>query len=200
LVNLKVLGLTEASKVFRAQAVDIKQLIEDFNPIEVVIDINGIGRGLADEMISEQIGANGKIYPPYGFFNDCGYEKIQPKECDKLLYGMIANTSLNSKIHANAYTRTNSGLVRFLISEQDARAALLATDKGAKMSYEDRVKRLMPHELTTKLFNEILNLRIKKNGIDIAVEQINSHFPKDKYSAFAYGLWRIKEREEVAYQ
>lgn len=68
------------------------------------------------------------------------------------------------------------------------------------MTFEKRVQRLMPHELTTKLFEEMANLRLKHNGLEIAVEQINSRFPKDKYSAFAYGLWRIKELEEEAYQ
>ena len=58
----------------------------------------------------------------------------------------------------------------------------------------------MPHELTTKLFEEMANLRLKRNGLDIVLEQINSRFPKDKYSAFAYGLWRIKEIEEETYQ
>jgi hypothetical protein len=28
------------------------------------------------------------------------------------------------------------------------------------------------------------------------LEQINPRYPKDKYSSFAYGLWRIKEIEE----
>ena len=44
------------------------------------------------------------------------------------------------------------------------------------------------------------NLRLKRNGLDIVLEQINSRFPKDKYSALAYGLWRIKEIEEESYQ
>jgi hypothetical protein len=66
------------------------------------------------------------------------------------------------------------------------------------MSTEDRIKRLMPHELTTKLFEEMANLRLRKSGLDIVLEQINARFPKDKYSAFAYGLWRIKEMEEEA--
>ena len=113
---------------------------------------------------------------------------------------MIANGPLNSKIHSNAYTRLNSGMVRFLISEQEARTSLLSTEKGKKMSFEKRVKRIMPHELTTKLFEEMSNLRLKRTGLDIALEQINARFPKDKYSALAYGLWRIKELEEEAYK
>jgi len=68
------------------------------------------------------------------------------------------------------------------------------------MSFEKRVRRLMPHELTTKLFEEMANLRLKRTGLDIVLEQINSRFPKDKYSAFAYGQWRIKELEEEMFK
>ena len=75
---------------------------------------------------------------------------------------------------------------------------LLSTKKGQKMSSEQRIKRLMPHEMTTKLFEEMANLRLKKTtSSDITLEQINARFPKDKYSAFSYGLWRIKELEEA---
>ena len=200
LVNMEVLGRTNETKTFDAQTIEIKRLIEIYRPREVIIDINGLGRGIADEMIKEQTDAFGHVYPAYGFFNNADYEKIQPKECMKLIYGMIASGQLNSKIHSNAYTRLNSGLVRFLISEQEARTALLSTKVGAKMSLEKRVKRLMPHELTTKLFDEMSNLRLKRAGMDITLEQINSRFPKDKYSAFAYGLWRIKELEEENYK
>jgi hypothetical protein len=52
--------------------------------------------------------------------------------------------------------------------------------------------------MTTKLFEEMANLRLKRAGasLDITLEQINPRYPKDKYSAFAYGLWRVKEIEE----
>lgn len=47
-----------------------------------------------------------------------------------------------------------------------------------------------------------MNLRLKRTGnqMDIILEQINARYPKDKYSAFAYGLWRIKELEEEGYK
>ena len=66
------------------------------------------------------------------------------------------------------------------------------------MTVTQRVQRLMPHEMTTKLFEEMANLRLRRTGVslDIVLEQINPRYPKDKYSAFAYGLWRIKELEE----
>ena len=198
LVNLYVLGRTVETKPFYKQAIDIKKIMRKFNPREVVIDTNGLGLGIADEMIREQVDEFGNIYPAYGFNNDDDYLKIQPKDAVRILYGIKANGPLNSKIHGNAYTRINGGLVRFLIKEQEAKNALLATKIGQKMTVMQRVKRLMPHEMTTKLFEEMANLRLKKTGanMDIVLEQINPRYPKDKYSAFAYGLWRIKEIEE----
>lgn len=202
LVNLFVLGRTPETKPFSIQARDLKCIIRDFNPKEVIIDTNGLGLGIADEMIHTHYDTDGNLLPAYGFFNDDDYKKIQPKEARCILYGIKANGPLNSKIHGNAYSRINSGACRFLIKEQEAKSALLSTKVGQKMSTEQRVKRLMPHEMTTKLFEEMANLRLKRTGasLDIILEQINSRFPKDKYSAFAYGLWRIKELEEENYK
>ena len=153
-------------------------------------------------MIRTHLDASGKELPAYGFFNNDDYKKIQPRDSIPILYSLKANGPLNSKIHGNAYSRIYGGMVRFLISEQDARASLLATKVGQKMKLEERVKRLMPHELTTKLFEEMSNLRLKRTGasLDIVLERINSRFPKDKYSSFSYGLWRIKELEEEYYK
>lgn len=202
LVNLYVLGRTPETKPFYRQAADLKAIIRDFQPREVVIDTNGLGVGLADEMIRTQMDEKGELLPAYGFTNDADYKKIQPKDSICILYGIKANGPLNSKIHGNAYSRINSGMIRFLIKEQEAKNALMATKIGQKMTLEQRVIRLLPHEMTTKLFEEMANLRLKRTGtgLDITLEQINSRFPKDKYSAFAYGLWRIKEIEEEAYK
>lgn len=202
LVNLKVLARTAETKTFTEQAIQIKQLINDFKARECVIDANGLGIGLADEMIKSQIDKDGVVWGPLGFFNNDDYKKIQPKGCPQILYSLKANGPLNSKIHSNAYSRINNGSVRFLIKEQDARSMLLSTKTGQRMSLQKRVERLMPHEMTTKLFEEMANLRLKRTGVglDIALEQINTHYPKDKYSAFAYGLWRIKELEEEAFK
>lgn len=158
--------------------------------------------GLADEMIKEQLDEKGEVLPAYGFKNDENYLKIQPKDAPQILYGIKANGPLNSKIHGNCYSKVNSGAVRFLIKEQEAKTALLSTKVGQKMTVEERVKRLLPHEMTSRLFEELANLRLKRTGVnlDIVLERINSRYPKDKYTSFAYGLWRIKEIEEESFK
>ena len=198
LVNIKVLARSAETKTFTQQAIDVKRLIRDFQPREVVIDTNGLGVGLADEMIKPQYDEMGEYFPAYAFANDETYYAIQPKEAQKILYSLKANGPLNSKIHGNAYARLTSGMVRFLIKEQEAKNAIMSTQTGQKMSVYKRVERLLPHEMTTKLFEEMANLRLKRTGnsTDIVLEQINPRYPKDKYSSFAYGLWRIKEIEE----
>lgn len=207
LVNIYMLGRTEKAKAFDQQAIELKKIIQNFNPREVVIDINGLGVGLADAMVKESITETGEVLPAYGFINDPVYKKIQPADAKCILYGIKAgNSSIkpndkspavsNSDVNGNIFTRITSGKVRFLIKEQEAKSSLLSTKKGKKMTPEQRIKRLLPHELTTKLFEEIANLRIKKQGVDLTLERINSHKSKDKFSATAYGLWRIKELEE----
>lgn len=156
-----------------------------------------MGLGLGDEMTRPQYDEFGEYYPAYGFHNDEEYKKTQPKDAICILYSLKASGPLKSKIHGNCYSRISSGMVRFLIREQEAKSALLATKQGQEMSIEKRIQRLMPHEMTTKLFEEMANLRLKKTGSsDIILEQINSRYPDDKYMAFAYGLWRVNEMEE----
>lgn len=67
LVNLFVLGKTDFEKTFDQQCLAIKKLIAIYNPREVLIDINGIGRGIADVMIKPQYDSDGTLYPAYGF-------------------------------------------------------------------------------------------------------------------------------------
>lgn len=199
-VNIIVLGRTPQTKPFVKQAIDLKRIIRDFQPKEVVIDTNGLGVGLADEMIRVQIDEFGEHYPAYGFTNDKTYKATQPKDAICILYGIKASGNLNSDIHANTFARLSSGLVRFLITEQEAKSYLMATKVGQKMSPQKRVERLMPHEMTSRLFDEMANLTQKKVGNQIVLERINEHYPKDKYSSFSYGLWRIKELEETHYK
>lgn len=196
LVNLFVLGKTENEKVLDKQVIALKRLIRDFNPKEVVIDINGLGIFFADSMIKETLDTKtGEVYPAYGFFNRDDYLEIQPKNAIKILYGVKANSQINSDMHSILYSMIDTGKLTFLISESDAKTKLMATKAGQRMTPEKRIERLMPHELTSILINEMMNLRIKPAGANnlIAVEMINSRMTKDKFSALEMGTYRINE-------
>jgi hypothetical protein len=201
LVNLFILGKTKDEKDFDHQVLELKRLIIAFNPKEVVIDINGIGFAFGDAMVKETFDPiNNLMLPAYGFHNKYAADFAQPKKCEKILYGIKANAQLNSDIHSTLYAKIYSGVIDFLISEQDAKLKLLSTKAGQKLKPEAKIARLMPHELTSILINEILNLRLKPTGVNnqVSVEQINKRIGKDKFSAFEYGVWRIDELEKEA--
>lgn len=205
LVNIYVLGKTENEKVFDHQAIELKRLIKNFNPRYVVIDINGLGIGLADLMIRETFDpTTNETYPAYGFMNREEYEEIQPRNCQKILYGIKANTQLNSDMHSSVYSKIYSGALTFLISEKKAKDKLQGTIKGRRMNIEDKIKRLQPHELTSHLINEIMNLKVRPTGVtnQIAVEQINKRVIKDKFSALEMGVWLVTtlENEELSHK
>ena len=128
----------------------MKKLIAAFHPLEVIIDINGLGIGFADFMIRPTVDPVTHItYPPYGFNNREEYQRVQPRDCKKILYGIKANTAINSQMHSDLYSKIYSGCIGFLITEKKARDKLLSTKIGKKMKPEQRVARLMPHELTS---------------------------------------------------
>ena len=206
-VNVYVLGKTEDEKVFDRQVVELKRLIKRFNPREVVLDINGLGVGFADFMIKESLDPiTGQVLPAYGFIDDhgYGYEEVQPRNCQKIIYGVKANGQLNSDMHTALYSKIYSGCVNFLISERKARDKINATKVGKKMTPEQKIARLMPHEMTSQLIDEIVNLRTKPTGINnqIKVELINQRMTKDKFSALEMGIYRMVEieNEEISHR
>lgn len=205
LVNIYVLGKTEDEKRFDQQVLELKRLIAKFGPEQVVIDINGLGIGFADLMVVESFDPQTQtILPAYGFTNREEYEELQPRNCRKILYGIKANAQINSDMHTALFAKVYSGQLNFLISEKKAKEKLQGTLKGRRMTVEQRMKRLQPHELTTHLINEIMNLKIKPAGTNnqIAVEQINKRVIKDKFSALEMGIYYItlKEKEEIGHR
>jgi hypothetical protein len=68
------------------------------------------------------------------------------------------------------------------------------------MSLYDRRVYLLPYEMTSRLIDEMNNLKLKPTGIQnqINIEQISRSTPKDRFSAVEYGLWRIKYYEDKA--
>lgn len=200
-VNIVVIGAGHATHHFDEQALELKRLIAAYNVQEILIDTNGLGVGLMDFMVKPTITKDG-VYPAYCAINDDEYNKKLYPDAIPLVYSMKSNSALDSKIHANCYTMINSGRVYFLAREQEIKNKLLSTKTGQKMKLEQRMKRLYPHEITTRLFEEMANLRLKQvgSGLDLKLEQINTHMGKDKFSSLEYGLWRIKEIEEEYYK
>ena len=185
---------------FQDQANSLKRLIAAFDPKEVVIDGTGLGRGLLDFMVIETIdNKTGETLPAYGSYNDEELKKVQPQDAPKIINTLIASASLNTEVYSITYTELMSGHVRLLIEENEAKSKLMATKVGQRMTLDKRVAKLMPYEMTTRLIEEIGNLRVKASvgsGKNIALERINKDIQKDRFSALCYGLYSIRCMED----
>ena len=191
---------TFADEHFEDQAIKIKKLYYKYKAKRLVIDANGLGIGLVDYMIKSQIDSStGDVFPDFGVYNDdeAYYKKYKTNITEQdAMYLIKANAPINTEAHANAQTQLTSGKVKFLIDERVAKQKLLGTKLGQNMSPEERADYLKPFTLTSILKEEMINLREENEGVNIILKQANRGIRKDKFSAFEYGLYYIKQEEE----
>lgn len=192
LVNIKLLNGTH----FRDQAAMVKQLDNDFDFKAIVMDINGNGAGLADYMIDEQE-VNGVYYQPYGFLNKNKYSLTEKRNNRRKLFGIEANRSLNSEIYTNAHIILSLKRVSLLLNERQARRYFSQYKSWNKMNPVKQANKLIPYAQTTKLQDQLSNLKANLDtSSTIVLSRINSHTRKDLVSAFVYGLYYINLVEE----
>ena len=125
------------------------------------------------------------------------YKKFKTDDTEQnAMFLVKANAPFNTEAHAYVQTQMASGKIKFLIDEQTAKAKLLSTKKGQNMTPDERNDYLMPFTQTSIFKDQMLNLVESNEGINIILKQNNRSIPKDKFSAFEYGLYYIKQEEE----
>lgn len=185
---------------FEAQAINIKRLFYKYKARQVAIDANGLGIGLIDFMVKDQIDPEtGELLPNFGISNDEeGFYK-QFKTADTELdaiYLIKANAPINTEAHTYVQTQLSSGKIKFLIDENQAKVKLMSTKMGQQMDNDKRAEYLKPFTLTTILREQMLNLVEENEGVNIILKQSSRSIKKDKFSAFEYGLYYIKQDED----
>ena len=153
------------------QAGRIKELNELFQPREIVVDGNGLGIGLIDELVLPSIGPKGQLYGPLYVSNDPDNYPV-PRGEKGIVYNLKATAQLNNEIYSNLYVQFNSGNVALLANERVAKEKLLSTKKGQRMNLYQREKFLLPYIMTSRLIDEINNLKLRPTGAanQLAVE------------------------------
>ena len=200
LVNL----YTFEAEHFETQAINIKKLFFKYKARTVVIDANGVGAGLVDFMVLDQVDPEtGDLLPNFGVGGATydGWEKDYKKhktpdtETDAM-YLIKANAPINTEAHSYVQTQLAAGKIKFLIDETQAKAKLMTTKMGQAMSPDKRAEYLKPFTLTTILREQMLNLVEENEGTNIILKQVSKGIKKDKFSAFEYGLYYVKKQED----
>ena len=188
---------------FLKQSIKLKQLDTQFNFYGVIVDSQGMGHGFVDFLTSTSYDEDeGVSYPPWGVHNIEEYPDLAKdvsREAVKKIYVLKTGMHNAGLIHSNCFNYLFSGKVSLLIDEQTARAKLLQSKKGQKMSLEERKRFLEPYRNTSLLIRETANMGINRKSASLQLEKIRSGEEKDTFSALEYGLWYIAMLEKAEY-
>lgn len=195
---------TYEAEHFEDQAIHIKKLYYKYKARVISIDANGLGIGLVDFMVKSQVDPeSGDSLPPFGVEGGTSedavgpYKKIKGADVEEnALYLIKANAPINTEAYSYAQTQLSSGKIKFLIDESMAKTKLMSTKVGQNMDSDKRNEFLKPFTLTSILREQMLNLVEKNSGVNIILEQSSKSIKKDKFSAFIYGLYYIKQEED----
>lgn len=173
---------------FLEQAKFLKKKVEEYKAKVLVVDINGMGNGLVDFLVTE-VDEN----PPYSVVNDDRYNEFKTPDSIPMIYALNSTTKENkaSDIHGHFMATIANKKLKMLESSSQAKARLNIKDS------QKETDALLPYVMTDILVEEIMNLEhIQKGNKDIEVKQISRKIPKDKFSALEYALWYIHLQEK----
>ena len=185
---------------FENQAIYLKRLFYKYKARTLVLDANGLGIGLVDYMVKAQVDPeSGEVLPDFGVINDDEgfYKKFRTGSTElDAMYLVKANAPINTEAYVYCQSQMNSGKIKFLIDEQQAKVKLMSTKKGQEMDAAKRAVELQPFTLTTILREQMLNLVEENEGVNIILKRVSRSTPKDRFSAFVYGLYYVKLEED----
>lgn len=180
-VQLVNLITSEGTLDFSAFATDVKKIDRLFSPKAIVVDENGIGRGLCDFLVKETI-------DPYtgenlGCLATMNSERIpDDPEAPKKIFCYVAQKYDNESI-PNFIDCVETGKLRLLVKKEFS---------AYVMDDEEFASKAMPFFQTNSFVEEVSNLKLEHLGNNgLRVKQIARKVNKDRYSAVQYPLWYI---------
>ena len=169
------------------QACIVKRVQKTYNAKMVIVDANGLGRGLIDELFYPTTDRlSGEEYDPWttddpDYCSD--YDNALP-----ILYPLIAkagqaNAESNSTIIVNFISCVESGKLQLLEEKKESDFDIFK---------KDGINNFAPYEQTNALVDEISNLQlVHLPSGGVTVKQVLNKIDKDRYSSLAYALWWI---------
>ena len=169
------------------QACIVKRVQRTYNAKMVIVDANGLGRGLIDELFYPTTDRlSGEEYEPWTT-NDPDYCSDYDNAL-QILYPLIAkagqaNAESNSTIIVNFISCVESGKLQLLEEKKESDFDIFK---------KDGINNFAPYEQTNALVDEISNLQlVHLPSGGVTVKQVLNKIDKDRYSSLAYALWWI---------
>lgn len=172
-------------------ALIVRRLYKWFKCTDLVIDTNGQGLGVFDELIKDMVDPEtGELYPALSCCND----KVMAERCKvdnapKVMWSIKATASFNNEVCILLRSGFQNGKINLLVHEFEAEELLKEKFKGfTKMLPYEQIQYKMPFIQTTLLVYELISLEHEIKGTNIKITE-KSGMRKDRYSSLAYNYW-----------
>lgn len=186
IVSIDVVNIIKIPNIlnFTAQAIKVKQIFKKYNAKAVVVDGNGLGAGLVDELLKESFDPiTEESIGCWDTMNDDNTPEIP--NSPKVLYNLKAQ-SCQSEIVTIFIDMVDSGKLKLLEKRQDCDFEDREWDK-----FDDNVRPFME---TDAFIEEAANLKMKHlNNGGITIDKVVKKIDKDRVSAMIYMLWYVNK-------
>lgn len=178
------------------QAIRIRQLYDDLDCDFVVIDCNGVGLSVFDELAQDQYDSERKIvYEAWSCINDEAMAaRCRNPDALKIMYSVKATAQFNSDAAVYLRDCMRRGKIRFLTDEADGKEWLNGSKAFQNLAVEDQVMYEAPFYQISAFVNEIVNLDYTLLNDKIKVKE-RSGARKDRYSSILYANFIAGEIE-----
>lgn len=178
------------------QAIRIRQLFDDLDCDFIVIDSNGSGLSVFDELSQDQYDNERKtLYEAWSCINDEAMAaRCRNPDAPKIMYSVKATAQFNSDAAVYLRDCMRRGKIRFLTDEADGKEWLNGSKYYQNLAVEDQVLFEAPFYQISAFVNEIVNLDYTLLNDKIKVKE-RSGARKDRYSSILYANFIAGEIE-----
>ena len=175
------------------QAIRIRQLFDDFDCDYIVLDCNGNGMAVYDQLVLDIYDTDRhKEYTAFTCINDEDMaDRCMVNDAPAKIYSIKADAKLNTACAVEFKDNLKKGKIKLLVNDMEAKEMLKGIKGSEKLTIEDKVKFLLPNTQTTLLINEMINLEADYKERDIKLTEPRSG-RKDRYSSATYGNYVAK--------
>lgn len=167
---------------YTAQSIDVKRAKKKYNASIIVVDNNGLGRGLTQELLKEQIDPfTGDVLDCLDTMNTDDIPEVANSE--KCVFAYLAQSFDQESIPI------------FMECVETGKLRLLSMKDYSDFDYmpeKERKEIMLPFIQTNFLIDEIQNivLKVLNNG-KLSIDRATTRLQKDRFSSLQYGLWYV---------
>lgn len=178
------------------QAKFLKQKVKEYKARILVIDANGLGSGVVDQLVLDLNDGN----PPYKVVNDekGAWKKYESDNGIPMVFALKSQNkdTKNSDMINNLMQVFNKLDIGLLKTSNEGIKDLEKKIKHKIKDSEELAICEIPYLLTDNLCEEIMNLKYKQNGNETKIERVSRAIQKDKFSSLLYGLYWVYLEEK----